>query len=131
VDTTGAVLKALNVPVLGFGVGFSYTFASETIGASGDRKGVGMVLDVGFSSRHLRGDLYDQGQLRQALLSTDDRNFYGYEIGLNLQYDQLRAGFTYYRLSGGVAGFSNGQVVAGVSIQANLNSGELDRQAER
>jgi hypothetical protein len=128
VDSNGVVVEAVGVPVLGTGLGLSYTFATGSIGTADDPKGVGMVLDVGLATRHLRGDLFDQTPTRLALLSSTDRDFYGYEIGLSLQYDQLRAGFTYYRLTGDVPGLSDGQVVAGVSLQANLNSGELNRE---
>ena len=123
--TDGAVTDSADVPFWGFGAGPSVTFFSGTIGEAGHQKPVSMVLDVGLVSRHLRGDLYSQDAIRQSLLGTTKKDFYGLELGLGLQYDNLRAGFSYYFLNGDVPGLSHGQVVAGVSIQANLVGGTV------
>jgi hypothetical protein len=126
-DSTGAALTAQDVPVWGSGLGFFYTFFEGRIGdrPAQDNQSVAMVLDAGLATRHLRGDLYDQDSLRLSLLGDTDRNFEGLELGLNLQFPELRAGITYYFINGDVPGFSHGQVVAGVSVQANLTGGPL------
>ena len=84
----------------------------------------GQTLQRLFPANSSRIEVFVDGNLKNVVGEP------GYEIGLNLQYHQLRAGFTYYRLTGDVPGFSDGQVVAGVSIQANLNSGNLKRDDE-
>lgn len=127
-DTEGIPLATQDVQVWGSGIGFFYNFFDGTVGDSLEKKPVAMVLDVGLAGRHLRGDLFSQDTLRTRLLNGDDRrNFYGLEIGLGIQYEQIKAGLNYYFMNGNVNGLSHGQVVAGVSIQANLNSGKLNR----
>ena len=127
-DTNGTITKTTQVPAWGWGVGVFYRFVQGTIGGSEhpkDAKDVAMILDLGLAARSLRGDLYNQPSTRTALLGTDKRNFYGPEVGLGLQYDMIKAGITYYFMDGTVKGLSNGQIVVGVGIQANLNSGVL------
>jgi len=132
-DSTGAALTAEQVPVWGSGWGFSYTFFDGSIreAAPQESRNVAMVLDAALATRHLRGDLFQQDSLRLRLLGDDRRNFSGLEIGLNLQYRELRSGITYYFMNGDVPGFSHGQVVAGVSVQANLTGGSLQTEPER
>jgi hypothetical protein len=126
VDGNGKIVATVDVPVWASGLGVYYSFVDGSVGDSADQKAVAMVLDVGLAGRHLRGDLFDQEAVRKALLNGDTRrNFYGLEIGLGIQYEQIKAGITYYFMNGRVNGLSHGQVVAGVSVQANLNSGRL------
>jgi hypothetical protein len=80
---------------------------------------------VGLATRHLRGDLLGDDSTRDALLGTSKKNFVGLEIGLNMQYDTLQGGLTYYYMSGAIDRFTRGQVVGGFSIQADLNVGHL------
>jgi hypothetical protein len=65
------------------------------------------------------------------LLGDTKRNFFGFEFGLGLEYNEIKAGLSYYRMNGNVAGLSHGQVVAGISIQANLNSGNVQPEQPR
>jgi hypothetical protein len=129
VDDAGAVTDSTDVPYWGFGFGPSVTFFSGKIGTGDDAKPVSMVLDAGFVSRHLRGDLFSQDTLRTRLIGTTKRDFYGLELGLGLQFGNVRSGFSYYFLNGDVRGLSHGQVVAGVSIQANLIGGPLKKNS--
>jgi hypothetical protein len=125
IDDAGAVTDSVDVPFWGFGFGPSVTFFSGKIGEGDNAKSVSMVLDGGFVSRHLRGDLFSQDTLRTRLIGTTKKDFYGLELGLGLQFGNVRSGFSYYFLNGDVAGLSHGQVVAGVSIQANLIGGPV------
>jgi hypothetical protein len=122
----GAVIDSVDVPYWGFGIGPSVTFFSGTIKTGTTDKAVSMVLDAGFVSRHLRGDLFSQDTLRTRLLTTGKKDFYGLELGLGLQFGNVRSGFSYYFLNGDVPGLSHGQVVAGVSIQASLLGGPVN-----
>ena len=129
VDDAGVVTDSVDVPYWGFGFGPSVTFFSGKIGSGDDAKPVSMVLDAGFVSRHLRGDLFSQDTVRTRLIGTTKRDFYGLEIGLGLQFGNVRSGFSYYFLDGDVRGLSHGQVVAGVSVQASLIGGPLKKGA--
>jgi hypothetical protein len=129
-DDSGAVTDSVDVPFWGFGLGPSVTFFSEEIGTGDNKKAVSMVLDAGFVSRHLRGDLFTQDTVRVRLIGTKKRDFYGLELGLGLQFGNVRSGFSYYFLNGDVPGLSNGQVVAGVSIQASLIGGPVNHKKE-
>jgi hypothetical protein len=120
---TQAVTETLDVPVWGAGIGLTYTFIDRRL----EDKDVAMVLDVGLATRRLRGDLAADRRegLRDALLLTTKRDFYGPEVGLGLQYENITASLTYYFFGSDIDGFSHGQVVAGVSIQASLNDWRL------
>ena len=118
-----AVTATADVPVIGTGTGLSYRFFSGRVGTGDPPATAGILLDIGFATRSVRGDLLAQGPLRTRLLGSSDRDFRGLEGGLTLEYNNLRAGITYYSLGGGVSGLSRGQVVAGISIEAVLNQG--------
>lgn len=120
----GRVLSSDIVPTWGMGIGLSYTFFN---GMLVDSTQAGMILDVGLATRHLRGDLLGDPDTRAAILDTDETNFLGLEVGLNLQYNTLNGGLTYYYMGGDLDGFSKGQVVAGFSIQADLNVSRIAR----
>ncbi len=88
---------------------------------------VAMVLDAGIASRHVRGDLFTRDSTRTRLLRTQRKDFYGPEVVLTMQINQIRSSLAYYYMNGAVDGFSKGQVVAGVSISARLGGGEFSR----
>lgn len=120
----GTVLDTRIVPAWGSGLGLTYTFVN---GMLEDSNQVGMVLDVGLATRSIRGDIAGMDSVRTSLLGTDSKNFIGGEFSFNLQYNTIQAGLTYYYMTGDVAGFSRGQIVAGVSLQSNLNSKRIKR----
>jgi len=124
---TDTVTSTIDVPVWGAGLGLSYTFIDDRL----DNKDLAMVLDVGLATRNLRGDLAAdrRSDLRESLLGTDRRNFYGLEMGLAMQYENVGAALTYYFFGSDVDGLSHGQVVAGVSIHAALNDWFLGRRS--
>lgn len=122
--TDSAVTGSVLVPTWGKGYGLSYTFVNGTLS---DSNSVSLTFDFMRATRHLRGDLNGQDDLRVSLLGTDDRNFAGWESSLNIQYNTILAGLTYYYMDGTMSGFSRGQIVAGVSIHSNLNSKPLRR----
>jgi len=126
-DTAGKVTAAVEVPTWGTGIGVYYNFFDGYIN---DSTRVGMALDLTYAQRHLRGDFGSRkfALLRDTLLGTTRRNFDGLETGLNIRYNEINASLTYYAMSGNIAGFSNGQVVAAVSIRARLNSGAYTEQ---
>jgi hypothetical protein len=116
---TDTVTATIDVPSWGAGIGLTYTFIDDRF----EDKDLAMVLDAGLATRNLRGDLAADRRkvLRGDLIGTDRRNFYGLEVGLGIQYDNIGAALTYYFFGGDVDGLSHGQVVAGVSIHASLN----------
>jgi hypothetical protein len=136
-DADGTTRAATNVPIWGTGLGLYYNFfngrlsAPATDPSSEDptarrTQSASMTLDVGFVSRSIRGDFSADRETRQRLIGTTRTTFPGFEVGLGLRYNEINAGLTYYRMAGTVPGFSRGQVVAGVSLRATLNSGEFD-----
>ena len=124
-DATGKPTAVTDVPVWGSGLGAYYTFFDGGVKDTTTR--VAMALDATLASRHLRGDLSaadaTNAALRKAILGTSGKDFNGLEIGLNIRYNELNAGLTYYSFGGDVAGLSHGQVVAAISVRATLNSG--------
>lgn len=122
---TDSVTSSLDVPVWGAGLGLSYTFINDHF----EDKDVAMVFDVGIATRHLRGDLAadSRAALRDSLIGTRKRNYIGLEAGLALQYENITSSLSYYFFGSDIDGFSHGQVVAGVSIQASLNDWSLRR----
>ena len=116
---TTKIRSAVNVPAVGAGLGGSYTFFT----GQSNKNEAAMVLDFGVAWRGVRGDLISTSRaaLRESLSGTKTTDFFGAEIGLGMQFNQLSANMTYYRMSGSMDGFSRGQLVAGVSIQTNLN----------
>lgn len=123
-DTAGGVIASRVVPTWGMGLGLSYSFVN---GVLTDDTRVALVLDAGVATRHIRGDITAMDSVRASLLGADTKNFIGGEFALNMQYNTIQAGITYYYMSGDIDGFSRGQVVAGVSIQSNLNSKPIKR----
>lgn len=130
-DSVDRVLEARDVPTWGAGVNLSYTFFQNALTADdGTARPLQMVLDLGYARRSLRGDLTSPGRaaLRDSLIGTRrQKNFDGFEIGLTMQYNQVRSSFTYVLLNGGVDGLSRGQIVALVDLRAVLASGLLRR----
>lgn len=122
VDADGAATAAAEVPVWGDGIGGSYRFFD---GYLPDSSHVGMALDAMLARRHLRGDFGAPAgdALRSTLLGSRDRDFTGLETAVNLRYNEMNAGLTYYYFGGDVPGFSRGQIVAAVSVRARLNGG--------
>lgn len=115
-----------NVPVHALGFGTYYTFFDTKLNDTP----AAMGLDITGVTRSIRGDLTIPGaandSLRAPLLGgTKATNFGGYSIGINMQYDIVNAGLTYYHMAGSVPGFSHGQIVAGISLRAKLNGGDV------
>ncbi len=133
-DTTTRITGTREVPTWGGGVDLSYTFFQGAVqtaqGADLGGQPVYMVLDVGYAHRSLRGDLTSPALagLRDALLGTHrQKNYDGLEVGLTMQFNQVRSSFTYVLLNGGVNGLSRGQIVGAVDLRAVLASGLLRR----
>jgi hypothetical protein len=84
-------------------------------------------LDAGIVSRGILGDISgtENEEFRKGVLGTDKRNFYGIEAGLTIQINSVKAFFNYLYLrpletSDKVPGLTDGQVLAGFTIQANI-----------
>ncbi len=120
-NDSGRVTSTVDVPIWGGGAGLYYRFFDSTVA---DSSFAAMALDLGWATRHVRGDLFSHPTLRASLLQSGLQNFDGLEIGLSMRYNELSAGLTYYYFTGAVPGLSRGQVVAAIAIRAKLNSGE-------
>jgi hypothetical protein len=119
------VSETFDVPVWGIGADYSIAFFDGSVPMGGESANVAMVLDAGLATRHIRGDLFARELTRARVLSSSQLNFWGPEVVLSMQVNQIRSSLAYYYMSGSVDGFSRGQVVAGVSISARLGGGEF------
>ncbi len=123
-NAEGVPAAVADVPVWATGLGGYYRFFD---GFVGDSNRVAMGLDVTWATRHVRGDLAASDaaavNARTTILGSTRVNFDGLETGLNIRYNEIDAGLTYYWFSGQIAGFSGGQIVAAISVRARLNSG--------
>ena len=130
-ETRTRVLDAMEVPIWGLGLALTYTFFDDVMQGEESSWPVAMALDVGYARRAIRGNLASdrptRRALRSVLLLTEDTDFGGLEIRLGLRYKDVLSSFTYYRMRGDIDGFSGGQILAVVSLQAVLNSGLLRR----
>lgn len=92
---------------------------------------VAVVMDAGLSFRALFGDLSANANdsLRTSFLGTDDTLFGGAEIGLAIQVNGVKAALTFYQYAerdeSSITGLTDGQVVAGIAVQAPIVSGQL------
>lgn len=122
-DPQGAVVKTTDVGVLGFGVLGTWVVARGTVGDDP----VFVAIDGGLSYRQLFGDLATKanGALKERLYDTSKEKFIGIETGLILQINSIKAGLNYYFFDGNARGLTDGQVVAGFSIQSNVFVGAL------
>jgi hypothetical protein len=62
-----------------------------------------------------------------ALLNTTEKGHWGVEATLGLEVNGVKAGVTYYGFWNEVPGMSDGQVVAGLSVESALLRGFLNR----
>ncbi len=88
---------------------------------------ISATLDVGLGVRALGGDITNPSNaaVRASIFGQPSARV-GLEVGLQLAVSGLKAALTYYRFGGDVPGFSNGQVVAGFSVQSPLIKGTLN-----
>src|SRR5581483_1246836 len=119
---SNTVTELADVPVLTTGLGINYRFFD---GAVAENNRVAMALDLTWATRHIEGDLYDSIALRRSLLNTRSRDFGGFEGGLLLRYNEIYANLTYYAMDNTITGFSHGQIVAAISVQAKLSGGSF------
>jgi hypothetical protein len=119
---------AFNAAVLGWGVGLYKEVLREQLGGeggAGQGNFVSVLLDGGVAYRGLYGDLATTAMdtVRARLLGDTHERHLGVETGVSLQVNSLVAGLTFYRFFGrSMPGFSDGQIVAGISFQADLFS---------
>ena len=123
VGTTPANVQ--NVPVHATGVGTYFVFFDDKLHDTP----VGMSVDAMFVTRSIRGDVTLPSEvndgIRNQLLGTTGKTFGGGSLGLNIHYDAVNAGLTYYRMAGTIPGFSGGQIVAAIALRAKLNDGDV------
>jgi hypothetical protein len=125
-DTASTISSSVVIGGIGAGP-FLNLFGGNIEGADGGKTHVAGVFDIGIAWRGLGGDLVTDGtgSAKQIFLGTSNAPNIGLELGLTLQVNDLRAGFTYYYFGGRVPGLSKGQVVAGFSVSSALVSGRL------
>lgn len=113
------------VTSIAWGIQYFYDFLKY----KGDDGPFAAILDVGIASRGILGDITgsENKEFRMDVLGTDIRNTYGFEIGLTLIVKNLKANFNYLNLfsltktDAKINGLTHGQIVAGISIQADIN----------
>ena len=118
--------RPIDAGVLGAGLLLSEAFVSGLFPGGAP---VAVVGDFGVAVRTVIGDLGTASNtpFRVALFGGDQRAFVGVEAGLGIQVGGVKAGLTYYYFDEDVAGFGNGQVVAGIGIETALIQGVLTR----
>ena len=108
-------------------------FFSGSVGgadnAGGDGSRVAAFIEGGPAFRTLGGEIASASNesLRLSLLGTIDRPQWGAEGTLGLEFNGVKAALTYYSFQNDIPGMSDGQVVAGFSVQTALFRGLLDR----
>jgi hypothetical protein len=90
---------------------------------------VAAYLEVGPSFRTMGGEIAESQNeaVRLALLGTTERPQWGVEASLGLEVNGFKAGLTLYNFPGDIPGMTDGQVVAGFSVQTALLRGFLSR----
>lgn len=130
-DSVTTVTGVTEVPMWGVGLGVWYSFFDAPLAADSGGGRAAMLLDLGLAHRAIRGALGGtseaQTALRDSLLNDRRHDFTGLEVGLTLQYNQVRSTFTYYLFNGHADGFSGGEIVATVSLDAAIASRLLTR----
>jgi len=124
-DTTaeGVITGTTDVAFLGIGVLRSY----EIIRGEVEDNTVFAALDYGIAYRGLFGDIATSSNddLKEALYGSKRERWVGLEIGLAIQTNFVKGGINYYFFDGRVRGLTDGQVVAGFSLQANVFQGQI------
>jgi len=111
---------------------FSGSFSQDPdriVEAPGAGNRVAAFLEVGPSFRTIGGEIADadNNNVRLALLNTTEKPHWGVEATLGLEVNGVKAGVTYYGFWNDIPGMSDGQVVAGVSVESALLRGFLNR----
>lgn len=120
--------QTFSAGVIGVGI-----LLGETIlaGRMAENTTAAVTLDAGLSLRSLFGDVVNgsNNAFRESLFPGEATTRLGIEISLGIQISGVKAGVSYYHYGGDIAGFSNGQVVAGIGLQTPIVSGTLRRTA--
>jgi hypothetical protein len=139
-------LRDIGAVAIGIGAGFRYFFLNgnlnDTNAASPrqtqvsdleSRKPVAVYIDVGPAMRWLGGDIGSDvnAPIRQALFGPGRRMRIGLEVDLGVQFKGMKSGLTYYWFDGENTGFTDGQVIAGFSVQTALFGGFAFGGAEK
>ena len=150
-DVTASEENEAELPVIGavaagMGTGIRYFFVSgflndrnrdlprpENVGDLAGLNPVAVYFDLGPVMRWLGGDIGSDtnSTVRRALFGPGRRTRVGLEAGLGIQYQGMKAGLTYYWFDGENSGFSDGQVIAGFSVQTALMRGFVLGGSER
>ncbi|MCI0433850.1 MAG: hypothetical protein L0271_09370 [Gemmatimonadetes bacterium] len=131
--TTGDNEQRFGVVSGGGGAGLRCEFfGGRVVNTPGDSPAetaneVAVFLDLGFVFRTIGGDIASvaNDEVRTRLLNSSTRPRAGVEVGLGIQVNGLKAGMTFYGFAGEVPGLTDGQVVAGFSVQTTLFKGVL------
>jgi hypothetical protein len=112
---------------------FSGSFSQDPDRLPDDAPGgnrIAAFLEVGPSFRTIGGEIADadNNDVRLALLNTTEKGHWGMEATLGLEVNGVKAGVTYYGFWNDIPGMSDGQVVAGLSVESALLRGFLNRR---
>jgi hypothetical protein len=123
-NAAGKATATTDVAFLGAGAAASYEVVRGTVGENF----AFAALDLGLAYRGLFGDIATKANtdLKRRLYGTAGENWLGVEFGVALQINLVKAGINYYFFPRPNArGVTDGQVVAGFSLQANVFQGDL------
>ncbi len=103
--------------------------ASSSSSEGGENR-VAAYLEAGSSFRTIGGEVADatNDAVRFALLGTVEKPQWGVEATFGVEFNGVKAALTYYGFWNVVRGMSDGQVLAGFSVQSALFRGFLDRR---
>jgi hypothetical protein len=122
--------SVLSVATAGIGVLGYVDFLHQEVQGNG----ISLGAEVGVAYRKLFGDIANRemADFKGATLGTVHERFFGFETGIYLQVNRVKAGATYYYFpSEDVPGLSDGQVVVAISIQAEMFTAAAPRRPSR
>ncbi|MDQ3136411.1 MAG: hypothetical protein M3Q93_02360 [Gemmatimonadota bacterium] len=127
-DTSGTTAGVVT-PGAGLGGFCQLLSVHPSAPAETEARSLSAVLDIGLAVRGIGGDIAQTANdtIRMRLIGSDTRTKVGLEIGLALQVNGIKAGLTYYSFPGETPGLSDGQVIAGFSVQSAFLHGNVAR----
>jgi hypothetical protein len=112
---------SIGIAVAGFGLSLYHEVINQPIG---DDNSVAVLLDGGLAYRGLFGDIAraTNNPVKLRTLGTTTEHFFGFEIGMTIQVNDVRAGLGFLFFDTDAVGLGDGQLVAGFALQGALLS---------
>lgn len=119
-DSLGIRNLAESIGLYGFGAGVSWDVIARPLD---DNNAFGITLTAGPIYRSISGNggLDGASAFRQLLLGKDLDTFGGFEAGFQVRFNTITGALQYYGVLGsGIDGVHGGQLIIGISVNANL-----------